>query len=85
MIPHRTFISEFSNSGLKDRVTAFRKRLRESRVMLMAPATTSFASLFSQNCVGSSAPAVQQGSPFEEGQKRYGTLLRAQEQEVGIT
>jgi hypothetical protein len=38
MIPHRMLSNEITGSGLKDRVTACRKRLRESRVMLKAHA-----------------------------------------------
>jgi len=38
MIPHRMLRNEITGSGLKDRVTACRKRLRESRVMLKAHA-----------------------------------------------
>ena len=34
MIPQRMFPSEFSQGGLKNRVSACRKRLRENRVML---------------------------------------------------
>jgi hypothetical protein len=40
MIPHRVLRNEITGSGLKDRVTACRKRLRESRVMLKAHADT---------------------------------------------
>ena len=38
MIPHRMLSNEITGSGIKDRVTACRKRLRESRVMLKAHA-----------------------------------------------
>ena len=38
MIPHRMLSNEITGSGLKDRVTACRKRLRDSRVMLKAHA-----------------------------------------------
>jgi hypothetical protein len=38
MIPHRMLSNETPGSGLKDRVTACRKRLRQSRVMLKAQA-----------------------------------------------
>ena len=78
MIPQRMLSNEISGSGLKNRVTACRKRLRENRVMLKAPATTVVEELFPEarmNC-----------SPLESGEpKDNGMLLRIDEQEVGIT
>jgi hypothetical protein len=38
MIPHRMLSNDVAGSGLRDRVTACRKRLRENRVMLKAHA-----------------------------------------------
>lgn len=49
MIPQRMLGNEFSNSGVRNRVTACRKRLREHRsvVRLHAPAETE--ELFSED------------------------------------
>ena len=78
MIPHRMLSNEIPGSGLRDRVTACRKRLRENRVMLKAHATTVVEELFPEarmNC-----------SPLESGEPRdKGMLLRIEEQGVGIT
>ena len=43
MIPHRMLSNELTGSGLKDRVSACRKRLRESRLMLRAHANINVA------------------------------------------
>lgn len=77
MIPHRTLSNDFSDSGLKDRVMACRKRLRENRVMFRVQASTA-EQLFPQarmNC-----------SPFEPGKlEETRALLQLEEQEVGNT
>ena len=78
MIPHRMLSNEITGSGLKDRVTACRKRLRESRVMLRAHANINVVEeLFPQ-----AAALVQlhdyAASDFE-GSKQ------TEELEVGIT
>ena len=79
MIPQRMFPSEFSQGGLKDRVTACRKRLRENRVMLRSPASGNMESVFS---VGTS----RERSPLEfESQQPQETGELLEEQEVGIT
>lgn len=77
MIPHRMLSNEITDSGLRDRVTACRKRLREKRVMLKAHATTVVEELFTEarmNC-----------SPLEGGEPKENRLTRIDEQEVGIT
>lgn len=93
MIPHRMLSNEISNSGLKDRVTACRKRLRERRVMLKALAATDVEELFPE-ATGSvsrlrynreldecfATPAVSQMSC-----SRFDGAERFEEQEVGIT
>jgi hypothetical protein len=83
MIPHRMFPSEFSNSGLRDRVTACRKRLRESRVMLRAPAAAGVEDLFSQS-VGGRAPLTGRiGSRIEAEVGQHQEEI-SEEQEVGF-
>ena len=78
MIPHRMLSNRILASGLKTRVTACRKRLRENRVTLKAHATTAVEELFPEvrmNC-----------SSFEGGEpKDAGTLVQIEEPEVGIT
>jgi hypothetical protein len=94
MIPHRMLSNEISNSGLRDRVTACRKRLRERRVMLKALATMDVEELFPEATAPVSrldynreldecfAPPASvghmSGSPFDGAE-------RVEEQEVGIT
>jgi hypothetical protein len=71
------FPSEFSQGGLKDRVTACRKRLREKRVMLRSHAPGNVELLFS--------PGGQR-APFEfESQQPEESVSLLEEQEVGIT
>jgi hypothetical protein len=68
--------NELAGSGLRDRVTACRKRLRENRVMLRAHASTTDEELFPEDT----------GRSFEDEQrKETRTLLQIEEQEVGIT
>jgi hypothetical protein len=77
MIPHRMLSNELAGSGLKNRVTACRKRLRENRVTLKAHASTPVEELF---------PEAHTHSSFEDEQRRETqTLLQIEEQEVGIT
>jgi hypothetical protein len=53
MIPQRMLGNEFSHSGIRNRVTACRKRLRESRVMVKANAAAEFEKLFSADAPSS--------------------------------
>ncbi len=78
MIPQRMLRNEISGSGLRDRVTACRKRLRENRVMLKSHATRVVEELF---------PAAQMNcGPLDGGERKDNVgLLRIEEQEVGIT
>jgi hypothetical protein len=79
MIPQRMFPSEFSQGGLKNRVTACRKRLRENRVMLRNPTRGNIEALFSVAGSG-------ERSPLEfESQQSQETEVLLEEQEVGIT
>ena len=84
MIPHRVFPGELSNSGLKDRVTACRKRLRDSRVMLRAPASAG-ESLFSRGADATTSPVGSNSSHLEIDGLQDEALLMIEEQEVGIT
>ena len=78
MIPHRMLSNEITSSGLKDRVTACRKRLRETRVLLKAQEAMVVEEVF---------PEVPLNCSSFEGREPKGevTLLRLGEQEVGIT
>ena len=78
MIPHRMLSNEISGSGLKERVTACRKRLRVSRVTTRTQALNEGCELFVE-------PDLRlqsfEGRDFKPGEMP----LLAQEQEVGIT
>ena len=76
MIPHRMLSNEISGSGIKTRVTACRKRLRENRVMLKAQATTVIEELFPEGRINCSLR--------EAGEPDDGMLLQIEEPEVGI-
>jgi hypothetical protein len=78
------FPSEFSNSGLKDRVTACRKRLRESRVMLRAP-TSGLESVFSRSTDATASLAGWNSFHSGVDGVQDETLIVIEEQEVGIT
>ncbi len=54
MIPQRMLGNEFSHSGVRNRVTACRKRLRESRVMVKATAAVNTDEFFSEDALSSS-------------------------------
>jgi hypothetical protein len=72
------FPSEFSQGGLKNRVSACRKRLRENRVMLRSSAGGNIE-LFSV------APNSGERSPLEFESQQPQTAVLLEEQEVGIT
>ena len=73
MIPQRMFSNEFSGSGLKDRVTACRKRLRENRVMFKAHASAAVEE------------ALMKCPSFGGGENDEAGALPEIEPEVGIT
>ena len=78
MIPRRMLSNAILSSGIRTRVTACRKRLRENRVMLKARATTAVGELVPEaptRCL----PLA--GSEPEDMRM----LLQTEEQEVGIT
>lgn len=80
MIPHRMLSYEITGSGLKDRVTACRKRLRERRVMLKAHANVNDVEEFFPEAAAAllQLPDFSATSDFEGAQQ-------AEEQEVAIT
>ena len=84
MIPHRMFPGEFSNSGVKDRVTACRKRLRENRVLLRTPASSSIETVFSGG-TNAMAPVRSNNCQFDVDGVQDEALIMIGEQEVGIT
>jgi hypothetical protein len=70
--------NEISSAGLKGRVTACRKRLRENRVMFRAQAATDVEELFPETRLSR--------SPFADDElKKTTALLEVEDQEVGIT
>jgi hypothetical protein len=77
MIPQRMFGSELPQSGLRDRVTACRKRVRESRTIAAAARTlVSERSLERARLENVASGSVEAGN---------GVALRIEGQEVGIT
>lgn len=54
MTPQRPVNDEISNDGLRDRITACRKRLRESRVMSRVNANGDIEEVFPEDPVSSS-------------------------------
>ena len=78
MIPHRMLSNEINGSGLKERVTACRKRLRVSRVTTKTHALNEACELF-----GETDLRLQS---FESRDFNAGEIAEpAQGQEVGIT
>jgi hypothetical protein len=77
MIPHRMLSSEIYGSGLKDRVTACRKRLRDSRTRHRSLARDDDEELFPEMTTIFSFQSCE--SQDSEG------LVLAREPEVGIT
>lgn len=78
MIPQRMFGNEFSHSGVRNRVTACRKRLREHRVMVKANAATDIEELFPED-----APSMCHATELAADAALDSELLA--EQEVGMT
>ena len=77
MIPHRMLSNEITGSGIKDRVTACRKRLRESRVP-KAQADINVVVEFSEVTVPLIQLADYAANDFDAGKQ-------TEELEVGIT
>ena len=78
MIPHRMLSNEISGSGLKERVTACRKRLRVSRATTKTQPLNEACELFVETDLRLQS---FESRDFETGEMP----LLAQEQEVGIT
>jgi hypothetical protein len=77
MIPQRMLSNEICGNGLKDRVTACRKRLRVNRTRHKPLAHDEDADLF---------PETAALFPFEGSDPREGeALLSGRQHEVGIT
>jgi hypothetical protein len=77
MIPHRMLSSEICGSGLKDRVTACRKRLRVSRTRPKALVHDEDEELFTETTTFFSFKSSERVDNE--------ALLLAEDQEVGIT
>ena len=100
MIPHRMLNSEIWGSGLKDRVTACRKRLRVKRVAQRAEANKHTGELFGETTpavssshhhaadiaiMGSVVRMDYRSTRAEVKRDESETSLLVGEQEVGIT
>ncbi len=77
MIPHRMLSSEINGSGLKDRVTACRKRLRVNRTRPKALVQGENDELFTETTTLFSFASSERVDSE--------VLLLAAEQEVGLT
>lgn len=73
MTPHRMLGNEISSSGLKERVTACRKRLRVNRVALRP-----------RDLIEADELSVEIAPAQSDGLEETGTLLSTEEQEVGM-
>ena len=96
MIPQRMLSSEICGNGLKNRVTACRKRLRLKRVTQRSYVNNHSAELFPEatpavsdyldHTTGTGSVSRDCCSPFAGAEPAdTQTLLRVAEQEVGIT
>lgn len=81
MIPPRLLETENSNNGLRERVTACRKRLRESRVMSRVDANTDLEDLFPETPVTGS----RMRGLSTRGKRSDIVSFMSMEEEVGIT
>jgi len=79
MVPHRMLSNEIPGSGIKDRVTACRKRLRESRLMLKAHAHINVVEELFPEAV---APLIQLN---DYAAIDFDGCKQTEEPEVGIT
>lgn len=75
MIPQRMFSGEFSSTGLRERVSACRRRVRESRT-IAAAARTSVSEQSLETARPNDAVSAEAGNEMP---------LRIEGQEVGIT
>ena len=78
MIPQRMLGNEFSHNGVRNRVTACRKRLRENRVMIKAHVAVDIEELFSDD-----APSICRVTELAANDAQRSELIA--EQEVGMT
>jgi hypothetical protein len=79
MIPHRMLSNEITGNGLRNRVTACRKRLRESRVLLKAQADINVA----EELFPEAATPLMQVHNYAAGD--FEASQQTEELEVGIT
>jgi hypothetical protein len=80
MIPHRLPNDDMADNGMKDRVTACRKRLRENRVMSRTTADTELGELFPKTQVAGSHRSFS-----SRNATRSNVTFLHMEEEVGIT
>ena len=79
MTPQRLVDDEISNNGLRDRITACRKRLRESRVMSRVNANGDIEEVFPED------PTSSSRARGVSARNRSGTVsFMSLEEEVGI-
>jgi len=85
MIPHRMLTSEIYGNGLRDRVTACRRRLRVNRAAQRSQVNNDTEELFPETAMPTSVVRMNGGAPFAGAETRDSETLLVSEQEVGIT
>ena len=83
MIPHRMLTSEIYGNGLRDRVTACRRRLRVNRAAQRSQVNNDTEELFPETAMPTSVVRMN-GAPFAGAETRDSETLLVSEQEVGI-
>lgn len=92
MIPQRMPANDVTSGGLRDRVAACRKRLRENRVTCRTHATVAVEELFPEthaagfhNFAASESESVASPSLVGMSCSTFDGVARIEEQEVAIT
>ena len=85
MIPHRMLTSEICGNGLKDRVTACRRRLRVNRAAQRSQVNNDAEELFPETAMPTSVVRMNCVSPFAGAEAGDSEVMLVSEQEIGIT
>ena len=85
MIPHRMLSNEIANNGVKDRVTACRKRLRENRVMFKAQANIGIDELSPEAQPSLTECSIRPTATVQTNRSFFDLAESIEELEVGIT
>ena len=85
MIPHRMLTSEICGNGLKDRVTACRRRLRVNRTAQRSQVNNDAEELFPEPAMPTPVVRMNCVSALAGAEAGASEKKLASEQEVGIT